>query len=274
MVNLVSGKRRVVIGSTLDEGTTTMSDDRCRPPPIYENLAQGEREVRRMFRDAPSQIISAGEVLIARERPTEVIFELHRGWACRIREWPDGRRVIPEIYLPGDFIGVEAALRARRSDHVAATEPVMAKVLDAGSVSGLLARPSTGTYLAWLLAEAQRRAEDRADRLARLDAAERLADMLLDLYRRLRRRELATSGSFNLPLTQQQIADYLGLTVVHVNRTLRLLREEKIVVVDRHIVMIRDMPRLLRLAGCDPSNATLFRNSTAPSSPMAEAHRR
>jgi CRP/FNR family transcriptional regulator len=227
---------------------------RCRPA-LYEGLAEGERELRQMFREAPSRIAPTGTVLSAPERPNQALFVVRRGWACRVREWPDGRRVIPEIYVPGDLIGFGTALRTRPADEVVAIQPVTVQALDADSVSGLLARPSTATYLAWLISEAQQRAERRADRLARFDAQERLAEMLVDLHERLRRRELATAGSFNLPLTQQQIADHLGLTVVHVNRTLRLLREEKIAIVDKHVVMIRDMARLRRLASREMSGA-------------------
>jgi CRP/FNR family transcriptional regulator len=227
---------------------------RCRPA-LYEDLAQGERELRRMFREAPSRIAPAGTVLIAPERPSQALYALHGGWACRIREWPDGRRIVPEIYVPGDLIGIEAALRTRPADEVVAIQPVTVQALDAEAVPGLLARRSTATYLAWLISEAQRRAERRADRLARFDAQERLAEMLVDLHERLRRRELVTAGSFNLHLTQQQIADHLGLTVVHVNRTLRLIREEKIAIVDKHVVMIRDMARLRQLASRETSSA-------------------
>jgi CRP/FNR family transcriptional regulator len=238
--------------SPITDGLSPRDQARCRPA-LYEDLAQGERELRQMFREAPSRIAPAGMVLIAPERPNQSLYALHRGWACRIREWPDGRRIVPEIYVPGDLIGFETALRTRPADEVVAIQPVTVQALDAEIVSGLLARRSTATYLAWLISETQRRAERRADRLARFDAQERLAEMLVDLHERLRRRELVTAGSFNLPLTQQQIADHLGLTVVHVNRTLRLLREAKIAIVDKHVVMIRDMVRLRQLASREMS---------------------
>jgi DNA-binding GntR family transcriptional regulator len=53
--------------------------------------------------------------------------------------------------------------------------------------------------------------------------------------------------TFNLPLTQEQIADHLGLTVVHVNRTLKRLREARLVLVDRQVVIIQDLPRLRQM---------------------------
>src|SRR2546430_12919513 len=92
----------------------------------------------------------------------------------------------------------------------------------------------------------------RGDRLAtsigRLDARGRICVLLLDLYDRLRRHGLISRMTYNLPLTQEQIADHLGLTLVHVNRTLRRLREERIVLVDRQVVIIMKLERLRQFA--------------------------
>ena len=72
--------------------------------------------------------------------------------------------------------------------------------------------------------------------------------MLLSIHDRLRHRGFILRPTFNLPLTQEQIADHLGLTLVHVNRTLRRLREEKILFLDRHVVIISDIDRARDLA--------------------------
>jgi CRP-like cAMP-binding protein len=98
-----------------------------------------------------------------------------------------------------------------------------------------------------LIAEARWRGDRLAASLGRLDAHARICLMLLDIYERLRRRELINRPNFNLPFTQEQIADHLGLTLVHVNRTLRRLREERLVLVDRQVVIIKDLDRLRAL---------------------------
>jgi hypothetical protein len=72
--------------------------------------------------------------------------------------------------------------------------------------------------------------------------------MVLDVYTRLKYRKLVTGSTYNLPLSQVQIARYLGLTVVHVNRVLRSMREAGIVSVERHCVSIFDLERLTILA--------------------------
>ena len=88
----------------------------------------------------------------------------------------------------------------------------------------------------------------RSDRLVasigRLDAQDRICVLLLDIHDRLWHNGLVSRGTYNLPLTQEQIADHLGLTVVHVNRTLRKLREDRIVIVHRQVVIILNHDRL------------------------------
>jgi CRP/FNR family transcriptional regulator, anaerobic regulatory protein len=92
--------------------------------------------------------------------------------------------------------------------------------------------------------------------------------MLIDLYDRLRRRRLIAPSTFNLHLTQQQIGDHLGLTKEHVNRVLGSFARENIAFVERHVVIIRDMPRPQRLARGE--EAIEARRSNPANNPMPE----
>jgi CRP-like cAMP-binding protein len=89
-----------------------------------------------------------------------------------------------------------------------------------------------------------------------MDAYERIASFLLNTYDRLRRAQLITRPTFALYLSQDQIGDHLGLTMVHVSRTLRRLRDDKVVLVDRQVVIILDAERLRAIAaGLLPTTA-------------------
>ena len=112
----------------------------------------------------------------------------------------------------------------------------------------LMADPSTALYIAFLLGQRQRRADRLLAAMSCLDARGRLAMMLLDFYTRLRRRKLISGLIYNLPLTQVQIGNYLGLTVVHINRVLRSLRAERVVALEKHCVTILDLERLVIMA--------------------------
>ena len=112
----------------------------------------------------------------------------------------------------------------------------------------LMADRPTALYVAWLLGQRQRRADRLLAAITGLSARGRLAMMMLDFYARLRRRRLITGSMYNLPLTQLQIGNYLGLTVVHINRTVRSLRDEQIVTLEKNFVTILDFERLTVLA--------------------------
>ena len=121
-------------------------------------------------------------------------------------------------------------------------------ILGAATLCELLADPCVSTFLLAQMAETHWRADRLAASIGRLDAHARICVMLLDIHDRLRYRELINRPVFNLPLSQEQIGDHLGLTLVHVNRTLRRLREEKIVLVERQVVIIQDIERMRELA--------------------------
>src|SRR3954466_1403051 len=94
----------------------------------------------------------------------------------------------------------------------------------------------------------ERRLHNWVTALGRGNAEERIATLLLDLRGRLFQAGLANGSEIQMPLTQQEIGDHLGLTLVHVNRVLRRLRENGIVTVQRGIITVDDITRLAKIA--------------------------
>jgi CRP-like cAMP-binding protein len=188
-------------------------------------------------------------VLLGASEPRRVLV-LRGGWACRSRLRPDGRRAILTVYLPGDLIGLGALFgQEPASDCVVALTSVAYRALDRAQLLDLLDEPEVALHL-WHEREREaRRLETWALGLAYGSAEERLASFLVNLYHRLRRRQLISGRSFRLPLTQQEIGNHLGLTVVHVNRVLRSLREQGLVHVHGGTAVINDLDRLVQAAG-------------------------
>jgi CRP-like cAMP-binding protein len=111
------------------------------------------------------------------------------------------------------------------------------------------AHPRLAAKIFWSFSgEAAMYAEHLID-LGRRSALERVAHFLLELHARLQLIGLADDRSFHLPLTQELIGDTLGLSVPHVNRTLRQLRDDNLLVVENQRVRIRDLEALSGLAG-------------------------
>ena len=158
------------------------------------------------------------------------------GWVARVRWYPDGRGQVLHLLLPGDLIEVADA-NDGFTNLFALTEVKVGTAPDASASAGLALAYRRSANLA------QRSLLRQIARLGRLDAYERLADLLLELDERLELAGLRQGDQFPLPLTQEALADCLGLTSVHVNRTLQLMRR-------RNVLEVRgSMARLLDAKG-------------------------
>jgi CRP-like cAMP-binding protein len=217
------------------------------------DLLAGKREFTLRFDSHVQQSIKAGNPLrpadISSDVAHPVIYRLRSGWACQVRRLSDGRKTILDIYLPGDVIGLDAALNTRPTENVVAlTSIAVDAMISEEGLYGLMMHRHIALYVTWLLAQRQRRADRLLSAVTSLDARGRLAVMFFDFYHRLRTQKLISSPMYNLPLTQSQIGSYLGLTVVHVNRVLGVLRQQHIVSFEKHCVDIVDLEELRKLA--------------------------
>ena len=201
-----------------------------------------------IFRQGETGYFHSGQTLIEAGKLLRYVYQLRTGLAYQSHEFPDGRRAIVDLFTPGNVVGLETILSLRASGTVTAACPVKYLALDPKSLHQLMEDRQVALCFTSLLIEARRRSEELAARIARLEAPERVAAMLIDLHDRMRRRRLIARSTYNLHLTQQQIGDHLGLTGAHVNRVLRWLFREDIALVKGYVVIIRDMPRLRRLA--------------------------
>jgi CRP/FNR family transcriptional regulator, anaerobic regulatory protein len=246
---------------------------------LHEELVHGRRALLARFRSSPTRILSAGE-LLREAGSSHAIYHLITGWACQFREFPDADLAIVDVYLPATVVGLDAILRSRPSEEVVTLSSVAIEVIDAkDGLIELMACRSTALYIVWLLGQRQRRCDRLLAAMSSLDARGKVATMLLDFYMRLRRQKLITGSAYSLPLTQIQIGAYLGLTVAHVNRVLRSLRDDRIVNLEKHCVTILNLEQLTRLArnrslaGNGPLESVDGENERFPEMPAARRDR-
>jgi CRP/FNR family transcriptional regulator, anaerobic regulatory protein len=221
---------------------------------LRDELALGRRELSARFRASPPRTLKDGELLASAARSSNAIYHLVSGWACRFREFSDGHQAIVDVYVPGDVMGLDAALRTRRPEEAMALTSITIEAIDAEDAlaDAMTCRP-TALYIAWLLGRRQQRADRLLAAISSLNARGRLATILLDFHTRLSSQGLITGSTYSLPLTQIQIGAHLGLTVAHVNRVLRSLRDEQIVNLEKYCVTILDLERLTKLAQSSPT---------------------
>jgi CRP-like cAMP-binding protein len=170
------------------------------------------------------------------------------GWGCRQRVLPDGRRQIFSFLLPGDAIGLSRRFGPELSAVAAVTaletidaEPVLDAV-HSGRAPGL------ARAIAGLEPFEQGLLLDHVVRLGRQTAYERVAHFLLELQRRLEIVGLGDNQRFPLPLTQEILADALGLSIVHVNRTLQQLRRERLIELRSGVAILLERETLADIA--------------------------
>ncbi|EQB12721.1 Crp/Fnr family transcriptional regulator [Sphingobium lactosutens] len=177
------------------------------------------------------------------ERP-EALYDILEGWACRHRLLPDGRRQITALYLPGDLCDPLWSLSPYSHDAVVALTNVRAVRRPLNEAAG----SDRGKATALRLVESVERQSNWLVSLGRKTAMERLAQLLLELFERMRRAGLAYGQQCALPLTQTDIADATGLTAVHVNRTLQAMRAKGVLDLHSKWLRIPDLSALRDLA--------------------------
>ena len=188
----------------------------------------------------------AGDVLHPPRHGAPPFFMLS-GWACLAREFDDGRRQVVAFLLPGDAVGFDLLTRSRVSTKVSALTPVKIQRVRSSMLSEITGCTGLNRALAVASDQQQTRVINQVARLGRQTAYERCAHLLLELHARLAEIGEAYGDSFRLPLKQEVLADALGLSLVHVNRTLQQLRRDGLVEVHGGSAVLRDREALAEL---------------------------
>lgn len=171
------------------------------------------------------------------------------GWAVRFLQLPNGKRQILSVIMPGDLISAGAMFERQFSFSVQAVTPVIYCVFPFAEVRCRL-RDDPALLDAWLaLAAAEHRdADRRLVDLGQRSALERIASLIMQVMLRSEERGAVTDGEFALPMSQQQMADFTGLTPVHTCRVLSALRKTGVCEAGHGTVKVLDRAELQRLA--------------------------
>ncbi len=186
------------------------------------------------------------------DRPEHVHVMLD-GWAARYTTLPDGTRQITAFLISGDLCNSEIAVLKKMDYNVVALTPVTAAMISRSALVELI-RNRPGLAQAFWGATACDDAVLRAwvVNLGRRDAYTRIAHLACELHARTSRLGSLKGTKIDLPLTQEQLGDALGLTPVHVNRVLKRLRDEGLMQLHGGTLTIFDAERLATVAGFDP----------------------
>jgi CRP-like cAMP-binding protein len=197
------------------------------------------------------ELAAHSSILVKGSRPSQCCLMIE-GFSARSQTTDDGKRQILSIHIPGDMPDLQS-LHLHVMDHdlrtlsdctlgfiahdalraLARARPMIAEALWRETLV------DAAIFRAWIV------------NLGRRPANQRLAHLLLEIRRRLELVGLATDDRYELPMTQLDLADALGLTPVHMNRVLKALRSDGLLDVKKFVVKLGDAQKLMTLGDFD-----------------------
>ena len=189
--------------------------------------------------------VERGTVVLLEGSNSPQLFTVFRGMGLRYKTLEDGRRQVLNFVFPGDFIGLQAGLMQEMRHTVEASTKMTLCVFDRKSLWRLYReQPSRAFDLTWIAAAAEHFLGDALATVGQKNAEARIAWALVKIFTKCRALDLATGTTCPLPFRQQDLADALGLSLVHTNKTLARFRERQMAVWHAGQLSIPDVPRL------------------------------
>ena len=197
-------------------------------------------------RSASQRVMSGKELIRPGERGKSLI--LVDGWIVREMEFPDGRRQITALFLPGDIFDLHADLVKECGYCLrAVTDANVAELTHSAFEQLAVANLELDEALTWGQLEQMANQTEWLANLGQLSAVERVAHFFCEVFWRLRAVGLTRGDECDMPLTQIELAEVLGVTPVHMNRSLKDLRERGFVELRRPKLKILDRDGLAEL---------------------------
>ncbi|MCA6110025.1 Crp/Fnr family transcriptional regulator [Bradyrhizobium cenepequi] len=220
-----------------------------------EGVASLERTIREGM-----QHVGTGEDVIREGDPVNSVRIILSGWLCRYKTLEDGRRQIVNFVLPGETCDAYGYLLSVMDHSIATLTPVVYATVKRAQFEALIAQDRSLAEAFWcetLLKGAIQR--EWAINLGRRLALERVAHLLCEIFERLRPVGLIDGTSCSLPVTQTDLADATGLSVVHLNRTLQELRSSGLILLRERTLTIIHLEALKSAALFSPHYLHLYR---------------
>jgi CRP-like cAMP-binding protein len=223
-----------------------------RDNPCLRDFSAKELEFVREFKSGELNVAAGTNVLLQGTNSAH-LYTVLSGWAFRYKTLPDGRRQILNYALPADLIGLQGSLNDEMQHSVEALTDIKLCVFPREKLWALYKDyPTLAFDVTWLAAREEQILDDYLLSVGRRTSLERVAYLLLHLYYRAEYAGLAKNGVVQFPFTQQHLADTLGLSLVHTNKTLKRLISTKTVSWKERRFALVDGDALSKIASFEP----------------------
>lgn len=229
-----------------------MSTD-CKNCPLrkldaYQEMTASEVVFMERFKTGELEAQTGTEIMAQGQSSTHLFTCLH-GMGLRYKTLSDGRRQVIGFVFPGDFIGLQAGVMSEMCHSVEASTPMRLCTFNRSELWSLFtSSPSRAYDLTRIAATEEIFLGEALTAVGQLDARAKVAWALHRFYTRLVAVKLGSHNSVPLPYKQQDLADAIGLSLVHTNKTLARLREDQIATFSDGQLTVHDLDRLAALA--------------------------
>jgi CRP/FNR family transcriptional regulator, anaerobic regulatory protein len=198
--------------------------------------------------------IEAGTSILLHGTNSAHLYTILSGWAFRYKTLSDGRRQILNYAMPADLLGLQGSVNDEMQHSVEALTDIVLCVFPREKLWDLyVGFPTLAFDVTWLAAREEQVLDEHLLSVGRRSALERLAYLLLALFQRAEQIGLTKNNSIQFPFTQQHVADTLGMSLVHTNKTLKRLMATKAVRWKDRLFEVLDRDELARLAKYEPA---------------------
>lgn len=191
-------------------------------------------------------LIAEGQV------PTDVHL-IVSGMAYRHKITETGNKQIVAYLLPGDFCDLHVFILDQMDHTITTLTECQVANIPRNTILHLTERPAIARALWWATLVDEGTLREALVNIGQRRAEERMAHLLCEMLTRLDAVGLVVDNTFDFPVTQTDLGDTLGLSTVHINRTLQKLRDRNLVTVDRRTVTVIDPEALKSCCGFNPN---------------------
>ena len=169
-------------------------------------------------------VADAGTTVLVEGANSAHLFTVLSGWGFRYKTLEDGRRQILNYVLPGDLIGLQGSVTREMQHSIEALSPMILCVFQRDKLSNLFrSYPELAYDLTWIASREEQMLDEILLSVGRRTSLERAAYLLAFVFQRAKSVGMVRNNKLTVPLTQQHVADTLGLSIVHTNKTLKKL---------------------------------------------------
>jgi CRP-like cAMP-binding protein len=219
----------------------------------YDVLSDEEIQILEGAVDRTQHFDAGQDLVRVHDQPTYST-ALLEGWAARYKVLRNGRRQITGIHVPGDFIDLHSFLLHTMDHGIIALSPCWVVQVPHENLRKITETEPHLTRLLWMSTLVDGAAHrEWLVAMGQTSASAHTAHLICELYIRLEAVGAASGYRFKFPMTQAQLGDALGLSAVHVNRSVQELRAMELITWQSGEVVIKDWERLVRVGHFDPT---------------------